>query len=167
MINQTIGKQKHGGSIIPYISIDGVKAYNPKKISNTFKSFYANLGSNLAKKIQNGKTSIDEYINMIPHNLSSLVLRQTTEKEIRTLISQLPNKSSSGHNHISNKILKGICDAISYPLMIIFNQSITQGIFPDIMKLADVYKGKDKDEVINYRPISLLMMLSKILEKII
>ena len=54
--------------------------------------------------------------------------------------------------------------------MIIFNQSITQGIFPDIMKLADVipiYKGKDKDEVINYRPISLLMTLSKILEKII
>ena len=107
---------------------------------------------------------------MIPHNLNSLVLRQTTEKEIETLISQLPNKSSSGHDHISNKLLKGIGEAISYPLMIIFNQSITQGIFPDIMKLADViplYKGKDRDEVINYRPISLLMTLSKILEKII
>ena len=54
--------------------------------------------------------------------------------------------------------------------MIVFNQSITQGIFPDIMKLADViplYKGKDKDGVINYQPISLLMTLSKILEKII
>ena len=107
---------------------------------------------------------------MIPRNLNSLVLRQTMEKEIRSLISQLPNKSSSGHDHISNKLLKGICEAISYPLMIIFNQSITQGIFPDIMKLADViplYKGKDKDEVINYRPMSLLMTLSKILEKII
>ena len=153
VINQTIGKQKHGGSIIHYISIDGVKTYNPKKIPNTFGSFSANLGSNLAKKIQNGKTSIDEYINMIPHNLNSLVLRQTTEKEIRTLISQLPNKSSSGHDQISNKLLKGICDAISYPLVIVFNQSITQGIFPDIMKLADViplYKGKDKDEVRNY-----------------
>ena len=52
--------------------------------------------------------------------------------------------------------------------MIVFNQSIIQGIFPDIMKLADViplYKGKDRDQVINYRPISLLMTLSKILEK--
>ena len=107
---------------------------------------------------------------MIPHNLNSLVLRQTTEKEIETLISQLLNKSSSGHDHISNKLLKGIGEAISYPLMIIFNQSITQGIFPDIMKLADViplYKGKDREEVINYRPISLLMTLLKILEKII
>ena len=137
--NQSNYRQtKHGGSNIPYISIDGVKTYNPKKISNAFRSFYANLGSNLAKKIQNGKTNIDEYINMIPCNLNSLVLRQTLEKEIRTLISQLPNKSSNGHDHISNKLLKGICDAISYPLMIVFNQSITQEIFPDIMKLADV-----------------------------
>ena len=107
---------------------------------------------------------------MIPRNLNSLVLRQTTETEIRSLISQLLNKSSSGHDHISNKLLKELCDTISYPLMIIFNQLITQGIFPDIMKLADViplYKGKDKDEVINYRPISLLITLSKILEKII
>ena len=103
VINQTIGKEKHGGSIIPYISIDRVKTYNPKKISNAFGS-YANLGSDLAKKIQNGKTSIDEYINMIPCNLNSLALRQNTEKEISTLISQLPNKSSSRHDHISNKL---------------------------------------------------------------
>ena len=111
------------------------------------------MGSDLAKKIQSGRTSIDEYINMIPHNLTSLALRETTEKEIRTLISQLPNKSSSGLDQISNKLLKGIGDAISYPLMLVFNQSITQGIFLDIMKLADViplYKGKEKDEVINY-----------------
>ena len=101
VINKTIGKQKHGGSIIPYISIDGVRTYNPEKISNTFGSFYANLGSNLAKKIQYGKTSIQEYISMISHNLNSLVIRQTTEREIKTLISQLPNKSSSGHDHIS------------------------------------------------------------------
>ena len=90
---------------------------------------------------------------MIPHNLNSLVLRQTMEREIKTLITQLPNKSSSGHDHISNKLLKGIDEATSYPLMIIFNQSITQGIFPDVMKLADViplYKGKDRDNVTNY-----------------
>ena len=170
VINQTIGKQNHGGSIIPYISIEEIKTYDPKKISNAFQSFYANLGSDLAKKIQSGRTSIDEYINMIPCNLNNLALRQTTEKEIRTLIFQLPNESSSGHDQISNKLLKGIGEPISYPLTIVFNQSITQGIFPDIMKLADVtplYKGKEKDEVINYQPISLLMTLSKILKKII
>ena len=62
VISQTIGKQKHGGSIIPCISIEGIKTYDHKKISNTFRSFYANLGSDLAKKIQSGRTSIDVYV---------------------------------------------------------------------------------------------------------
>ena len=67
--------------------------------------------------------------------------------------------------HYSN-----LCTAISNPLQIIFNQSIYQGVFPDKMKLAEIvplYKGKEYDLVVDYRPISLLMTVSKILEKII
>ena len=40
--------------------------------------------------------------------------------------------------------------------MVIFNQSILTGTFPDKMKIAEIiplYKGKERDEVINYRPI--------------
>ena len=43
--------------------------------------------------------------------------------------------------------------AISYPLQLVFNQSIATGIFPDKMKIAEViplYKGKQRDLVINY-----------------
>ena len=57
---------------------------------------------------------------------------------------------------ISNKLLKSLANSIAYPLSIIFNQSISEGIYPDQMKLAEViplYKGKDSDSVINYRPI--------------
>ena len=59
---------------------------------------------------------------------------------------------------------------ISYPLQVIFNQSIYQGVFPDKMKLAEIVplsKGKEYNLVINYRPISLLMTISKVLEKIV
>ena len=55
-------------------------------------------------------------------------------------------------------------------MTIITNKSISEGVFPDKMKLADVvplHKSKNKDNTGNYRPISLLMTLSKILEKII
>ena len=55
------------------------------------------------------------------------------------------------------------------PLSIVFNQSMNEGIFPDVMKLADMvplYKNKEKYLVDNYRPISLLITLSKILEKL-
>ena len=51
---------------------------------------------------------------------------------------------------------------------LIFNQSIATGVFPDKMKIAEViplYKGKQRDYMINYRPISLLMTISKLLER--
>ena len=54
--------------------------------------------------------------------------------------------------------------------MVIFNQSIIDGIFPDQMKIAEIlplYKGKESDQLVNYRPISLLLTMSKLLEKII
>ena len=44
VINQTIGKTKNSGSIIPFISIEGIKTYDAKRISNEFGKFYANLG---------------------------------------------------------------------------------------------------------------------------
>ena len=55
------------------------------------------------------------------------------------------------------------------PLNIIFNKSLEEGVFPKEMKKADtvpLYKSKDKDDKNNYRPISLLLTVSKLLEKI-
>ena len=94
----------------------------------------------------------------------------TSITEIKKIIDNLPNKSSSGHDKLSNTVLKNISDSILYPLNIIFNQSLQSGQFPDLMKLAKIvqlYKSKDEDQVINYRPVSLLMTLSKVLEKIV
>ena len=82
----------------------------------------------------------------------------------------LPSKTSFGYDKISNIMLKSIIPAISTPLSIVFNQSISTGKFPQKMKQAEVvllYKGKDMDLVINYRPISLLITISKLLEKVI
>ena len=53
--------------------------------------------------------------------------------------------------------------------MLLFNQSTGSGVFLNIMKFAEViplYKNKATDQLINYRPISLLMMISKLLEKL-
>ena len=61
-------------------------------------------------------------------------------------------------------------EALSFPLTGIFNQSIIQGVFPNLMKIAEVillYKGREQDLVVNYRPVSLLMTISKVLEKLV
>lgn len=71
---------------------------------------------------------------------------------------------------ISSILLKSIGKSISLPLTFIFNQSIADGIFPELMKIAEIiplYKGKESDQLVNYRPISLLLTTSKLLEKIV
>ena len=85
------------------------------------------------------------------------------------MIKQLPNKTSYGHDKISNIVLKALPTRIIYPLCHIFNSSLSEGTFPEQMKTAEViplYKGNNMDLMINYRPISLLITLSKLLEKI-
>ena len=102
--------------------------------------------------------------------MNSLTVRYIRHTDIEKIINSLPAKTSSGHDGISNKLLKDLNCTISYPLSIIFNQSLESGICPEKMKIAEIiplYKSKEEDIVNNYRPISLLMTTSKILEKII
>ena len=145
-----------------------IEKLQSNKMADEFGKFYSGIGENLAKKIKQGPTSIEDYLKQIPRNSASLVLKPITLPEVERIILNLPNKTSHGHDKISNKLLKELCKCISLPLYSIFNQSIAEGKFPDNMKLAEVisiYKGKEFDKVISYRPISLLITISKVLEK--
>ena len=116
LINQTIGKCKSGGSIIHYITVDGLKTYQPKKIANSFGEFYSNLGKNLAASITPGSRDINYYLQKMPRSLNSLVLYETTRTEVGQIISKLPNKTGHGHDKISNILLKDMGKSLSYPL---------------------------------------------------
>ena len=68
------------------------------------------------------------------------------------------------------QLLKQLCQSCSSPIALIINMSLDQGIVPDAMKLAKViprFKEKSKESFNNYRPISLLSSISKVLEKVV
>ena len=80
------------------------------------------------------------------------------------------NKKSPGYDDINNFILKGVTSAIVDPLVHVLNLSLLNGQVPNNMKIAKgipLFKKGDKLDVSNYRPISLLSSLSKILEKVV
>ena len=137
VIDKVIGKTKHRGSIIPHITIDGLKTYNPKKMSNEFGKFYSTQCENLATQIKPGNTGIDEYLAKIKRVDASLVLNPKTMPEVEKIM-YLPNKTSHGHDSISNVLLKKLCTCISFPLCMTFNQSLAHGEFPDAMKKAEI-----------------------------
>ena len=89
-------------------------------------------------------------------------------KEISRIIASLKCKNSSGHDGISSKLLKSLQPALCLPISILINKSMETGQVPANMKIAKImpiYKSKEKNNMGNYRPISLLPSVSKILEK--
>jgi hypothetical protein len=93
-----------------------------------------------------------------------------TTTEIENIIKTLKPKTSYGYNEISTKLLKITVLFISSPINYICNKVITKSIFPDRLNysiIKPLYKKGNKNDVSNYRPISLLTSFSKILEKVI
>ena len=94
----------------------------------------------------------------------------TSAQEVHKCIKSLDSKTSNNIYGMSTKFLKVICKPLSEVLSTLINESFSQGIFPDHMNLALVtlvYKGKSTLEVCNYRPVSILPIFSKVLEKLV
>ena len=169
-MNAAVNKLSDKSSIIHELTVDGVKITNPDSIANSLGKYFAAVGDKFAQRIASPVKSVDEYIQKIHETTNSMYFQPTDKTEIMTIIAKLPNKASSGYDNISNKLLKLLKDEISEPLCELFNSSLEQGIFPSTMKLSNViplHKGKSHDAPENYRPISLLVTISKVLEKLV
>ena len=100
--------------------------------------------------------------------LESLYLRPVTCKEINNILVSLKN-TACGWVDISSVFLKLSTQQILQPLSPICNLSLTEGVFPNQIKLAKViplYKSEDPMLFNHYQPLSLLCVLSKVFEKI-
>ena len=168
-LNEIIGRKNDKSSISDTFLIDEKSVTDPHTICNEFCKYYSNIGRNFASKIPDSKYSPERFLKgNYPH---SLFLQPTDSEEIRKIIFGLKNKKSYGIDGISSHIFKNFALELAVPISDIFNMSILNGIVPDIMKIAKVipvYKSKgDAKLFTNYRPISLLPVLSKLLEKVV
>jgi len=99
-----------------------------------------------------------------------MFLIPVTENEVENVAKGLKNKSSAGIDEISDCVVKQCIIRLKKPLTNIYNASLESGIFPDQLKIAKVIpvdKKGDKKNVQNYRPIALLSVFSKLLEKLV
>ena len=170
MINNITGKKANKISIIDSIKVDNIELNDRKSVSNYMCSFFSSVGCMFASNIAQSKHTINEYNTKIIRNKNSIFVSPTSHIEVSNLIDSLQNKKSSGWDGISNVLLKSMKTVLCKPLSILFNRSIEEGKFPNIFKSADViplFKSGVTNLCNNYRPISLLLTISKVLEKVI
>ena len=97
-------------------------------------------------------------------------MSNTTPEHVKKIIKGLAPKLSCDVYGTSTKLIKFIGDSIAIPLAHIFNLSLNSGDFPSKLKkcrVIPIYKAGNITECDNFRPISLLSSISKILEKIV
>ena len=168
-INRICGKSNDKSLCIESLKVNNVMTYSTARITDSFGEYFAGVGKQYADKIASPNTSVDEYLLKIRRSKTSIFLHPVTYRELDKLIDKLPNKTSSGFDNISNILLKKLKTCIIGPLVEIFNCSLATSTFPQKMKLAIVvplHKGQSTMDLGNYRPISLLLTISKLLEKI-
>ena len=135
-------------------------------MANAFNSFFANVGSDLAEKLPPALNDPMEYMRGDYPN--SMMVPHVTIHEVIKVIKSLKNKKC----HIDDFapfVIKENAYLLSQPLSFLFNQSISSGKFPKLLKSARViplHKKGSKTDLNNFRPISLLNCFSKIFEKL-
>lgn len=164
-INQIKGKSKQN-NIIKKIKVEDKLIENDTQIANALNNFFSTVGE---KMNTNFKTSDIDFHRYMPIPLDkSIKLNYVTEEEIYKIIDKMPNKTSCGHDKISQKLIKINKDLLAPHVTILINKAIKEKCYPDCLKLTKIiplHKGGCRLDCNNYRPISLLSSFNKIFEK--
>lgn len=166
VIKSIIGKENKM-KVVEHIDfiIDDQLVSDSCKVANCFNEYFTSVGRKLASTIM---CDVDPLL-YIDFNISSIDIPYISPNEILNIIGTL-NNSSAGADELLPSIMKQCSTLYIHPLTHLINISISQGVFPDDLKLAKIlpiFKSDNKQLIQNYRPISVLPYFSKIFEKII
>ena len=147
---------------IPPLIVNNNHISNFKEKANIFNEYFADQcqilnNDSVLPELAYKTTASTNHVN-IPLN------------KIISIINKMNPKKGGGHDDISISMLQLCVSEVAIPLKIIFERCILTGKFPDHWKCANVqpvHKKSNRQMVSNYRPISLLPICAKILEKIV
>ncbi len=168
-INELLQKRSKSSNIDCLIE-SGNETVRKTEISETMNSFFCSVGKELADKIDpvpNPLLTGDYNINQ---DKTIFRFKAIKVKDIRVAVAKIKNSKGSGVDDISSYFLKLALPLIENSLGLMFNKSVETSRFPDLWKVARVtpiFKGGEKTEKSNYRPISVLPVISKLFEKLV
>jgi potassium voltage-gated channel Eag-related subfamily H protein 8 len=171
LLNEISGVKKVcNGTNIPYIEVNGNTINSPQDIANEFNSFFVTAGKNISDNVPPSSRTPESYFLLTDDPPPEFNLGNINAQHIRDIVKSFPNKQSTDIDGLSLKLLKFVSNEVCVPLAHIFDLSFTTGIFPSKLKTnrtVPIFKAGDPSSCDNYRPISLIPTLSKILEKIV
>ena len=164
LINEVIKPDFRPKNKIERIISDDVEYDDPSDIVNILNETFSSVGS----RISQGFVDTANFENYLSGNyMGSFYSNPTSSFFVNKMIMSLKNKSCAIHS-LPVLVLKYISDIVSPILSMLINRSISEGVFPQSLKLARItplFKGGNASDVKNYRPISILPLFSKLFER--
>ena len=168
-INELLNKRSKSSNI-DSLKESGSETVHKKDIPDAMNSYFCSVGKDLADKISpvaNPLLSGDFEMNKAK---AKFHFRTIEVQEIRDAFAKVKTAKSFGIDNISSYFLKLALPFIENSLAFMFNTSIETSMFPDSWKIARVtpiYKNGDRADKSNYRPISVLPVISRLFEKLV
>ena len=158
------------------ISVNGKLTSDKKIIANGFCKFFAEIG----KRIQAALPSISNPVWKNQENISMkekvnpknchFKFKETSARDIYENLKSLKRKKSSGYDEIPTSLIIDGAGVLCDPLSLLINCSLRNSVFPTAekcAKISPVFKSEERYTMDNYRPISVLPVLSKVVERVV
>lgn len=138
------------------------------KVANIFNSYFINTPASLVREIPDISPGHSNGFYPLSHD--ELVLYPCDLNELLSVVNSRKNSFASGFDELPDKVMKGTLLFYGDILLEIINESLSSGVFPNILKLAKVrplHKKGNKRKADNYRPVSNLSFFSKVIESVV
>ena len=151
------------------IKLNNEKVSSPAEIAECFNNYFVEISAKLAANIDgiNSRTNFKDFVSGTTSKFDFIF---TNESKVLKVIKKLSSFKATGLDGLSTKILKIASPMVSQSLTFLFNIIIATGNFPTEWKKARVsplFKAGTRNELENYRPISVLPVISKVFERIL
>ena len=167
-INQVLNKRSKSTNI-DLLKGPGREIVNRQEISNTMNEYFCSVGKDLASKIEDSPNPmLTGKYNLNPDN-KRFNFRRIVVQDIRDAMGKIKISKSLGSDNISSYFLNLATPYIENALVFMFNTSLETSQFPDCWKnsrITPFFKEGDRAEKSNYRPISVLPVISRLFEKL-
>jgi hypothetical protein len=163
-LNSVLGRKKNREPPIT-INHNDASSSNPDEISNIFNDFFSSCASDILKNL---KSSGEPMVENSPHE--SIKLDPPGNEEIATIIKTMKNSSAPGHDGITPKAIKCLSQEVTPLISHLVSCIFETGHYPVGLKIAvvtPIFKSGNKSNADNYRPISVLPIINKIVERVI
>ena len=155
---------------ITSITVGDIEINEKREISNTMNDYFCTIGNELAIKIDRSPNPLLVGDYRINEGNKTMKFTKINEQHIRDAIGKIKTSKGFGNDNISRYFLKLALPYIIKSLAYLFNKPLEERVFPALWKTAriiPIFKDGDKSAKENYRPTSVLPVVSRLFEKLV